>query len=571
MDPSFTNKRDVPKDVFELIDRLYQSYLAQSTAGISPAAIRTAYASWGLQLAQSPGRLMELATYVPMHIGQHLNKMVTESQPASGKDVRFLSESWQWMPWRCFAENFLLAEDWWKKATNNISGLSKHSERVISFISRQWLDALSPTNFVLTNPDLFQETIRSGGQNLARGSYLGWKDCLEKLSNSPIPGVENFIPGKQVAITPGKVVFQNHLIEVIQYAAQTEHVYKEPILIIPAWIMKYYILDLSPHNSMVRWLVSQGHTVFIISWRNPTAEDRHLSMDDYFREGAMAALDVVSKIIPRTKIHLMGYCLGGTLAMITSAAMARMNDKRLRSLTLLAAQGDFTEAGELMLFIDQSELSFLKNMMWRQGYLDTKQMSGSFQMLRSYDLIWSKMIKDYLHGGERSMIDLLAWNADSTRMPYKMHSEYLEKLFLNNDFAAGRFVVEDHHVAAENIRVPSFVVSTEKDHVAPWHSVYKLHLMVGGDLTFVLASGGHNAGIISEPGHIDRSYFIRERKRNSAFLGPHHWLKAATKCDGSWWTAWHEWLIAKSSQKQILAPALDPTLPDAPGSYIFQK
>ena len=313
--------------------------------------------------------------------------------------------------------------------------------------------------------------------------------------------------------------------------------YKEPVLIIPAWIMKYYILDLQPENSLVNWLIQQGHTVFIISWRNPDSKDRNLGIDDYYRLGAMDAIDAVSKAIPKTHIHLMGYCLGGTLAMIAAAAMAKKGDKRIKTLTLLAAQGDFTEAGELLLFITRSEVSFLKSMMWDQGYLDTKQMSGSFQMLRSYDLIWSKMVQDYMHGTQRGMIALLAWNADATRMPYKMHTEYLEKLFLNNDFAEGRFKVEGRHIVAKNIDTPTFVVSTEKDHVAPWKSVYKTHLLINTDLTFVLTNGGHNAGIVSEPGHPGRTYYISERQKDTPYHGPSTWLKQAQIKNGSWWTS----------------------------------
>ncbi|MCL5272779.1 MAG: alpha/beta fold hydrolase, partial [Gammaproteobacteria bacterium] len=311
--------------------------------------------------------------------------------------------------------------------------------------------------------------------------------------------------------------------------------------------------------------------VFIVSWRNPTKEDRNLGLEDYYRLGAMAALDAVSEVRPNTKIHLMGYCLGGTLSMITAAAMAKNHDNRLKSLTLLAAQGDFTEAGELLLFITKSEVSFLKNMMWDQGYLDTKQMAGTFQMLRSYDLIWSKMVQDYMHGTQRGMIALLAWNADATRMPYKMHSEYLEKLFLNNDFAEGRYSVEGKHIVAENIQVPAFVVSTEKDHVAPWKSVYKTHLLINSDITFVLTNGGHNAGIVSEPGHEGRSYHIRERKKDSSYLDPATWLEEAEYETGSWWTAWHKWLVQHSSSEQISAPKLDKMLPDAPGDYVLQK
>jgi polyhydroxyalkanoate synthase len=285
----------------------------------------------------------------------------------------------------------------------------------------------------------------------------------------------------------------------------------------------------------------------------------------------MAAIDAVSNALPNTKIHLMGYCLGGTLAMITAAAMAQNKDHRIKTLSLLAAQGDFTEAGELLLFITRSEVSFLKSMMWDQGYLDTKQMAGTFQMLRSYDLIWSKMVQDYMHGTQRGMIALLAWNADATRMPYKMHSEYLEKLYLNNDFSEGRFTIAGKHIVAENIQTPAFVVSTEKDHVAPWKSVYKTHLMINGDITFVLTHGGHNAGIISEPGHKGRSYLIHERKKDSPYIDPMTWRDEAKEKNGSWWIAWHKWLVKQSSLEQIKPPVMDKKLPDAPGNYVLQK
>lgn len=562
---------DDSEQFFNFIDKLFQANLAKMTAGISPAALVSAGFSWIAQLAQSPGRLMELALYPALHGSDCVNRILCEQQPALGQDVRFQSENWQMLPWRFWAESFLQVEDWWRRATMDVAGVPEHVERTVSFIMRQILDATSPSNFVLTNPDLFAETIRSEGKNIIRGMEIGIKDTLERISGSPPAGVEHFVPGQDVAITPGRVVFRNHLIELIQYEAQTETVYKEPILILPAWIMKYYILDLSPNNSMVKWLVSQGHTVFIVSWRNPGSDDRDLGMDDYYRLGAMAAIDAVTKIIPKTKIHLMGYCIGGTLAMITAAAMAKEDDRRLKSLSLLAAQGDFTEAGELMLFITESEVSFLENMMWDKGYLDTKQMAGSFQMLRTYDLIWSKMVQDYMHGTERGMIDLLAWNADATRMPYKMHSEYLEKLFLNNDFAAGRFTIEGQHVVAENIHLPVFVVSTEKDHVAPWPSVYKIHLMMNGEITFVLASGGHNAGIVSVPGHSRRTYRIHERKRGMPYLSLSQWLDEAKERDGLWWFAWHNWLVEHSVVTQVAPPVLDLSLPPAPGTYVLQK
>lgn len=558
-------------DIFNFIDKIYQAQLAKFTAGISPAALATANFSWGAQLAQAPGTLMQLTLYPLLHATDFFNNLLNHDKPAEGNDVRFHTDSWRVYPWRLWAEQFLHIEDWLLKASDDIPGLSAPVKRIMHFKMRQILDAVSPSNFVLTNPDLFQETLRSNGKNLIRGTELAIQDMIEKLTGAPPAGAENFIPGKQVAITKGKVVFKNHLIELIQYEAQTKTVYKEPILILPAWIMKYYILDLLPHNSLANWLTQQGHTVFIVSWRNPSSKDRNLGLDDYYRLGAMAAIDTVTQLIPKTKIHLMGYCLGGTLAMITAAAMAKNKDDRIKSLSLLAAQGDFSEAGELLLFINKSEVSFLKNMMWQKGYLDTKQMAGTFQMLRSYDLIWSKMVQDYMHGTQRGLIALLAWNADATRMPYKMHSEYLEKLFLNNDFAEGRFSIEGEHIVAENIQIPAFVVSTEKDHVAPWKSVYKTHLLINSDITFVLTNGGHNAGIVSEPGHKDRSYHIRERKKDSTYIDPKTWLKEAATKKGSWWIAWHEWLVKQSNPRLVSPPVLNKKLPDAPGKYVLQK
>lgn len=558
-------------DFFRDFNKLFQANLGKLTSGISPADLGTAWCAWILQLAQSPGHLMKLAFYPNMHAGDLINNIIKYEKICDGKDIRFQKECWNDMPWRWYAENFLLFENWWERATTDIPGLSKRIERKVSFVARQFLDAISPSNFIWTNPELLEATIESGGANVIRGTELAFRHFLSRLSGLPPPGAENFKPGRNVAITPGKIVFKNHLIELIQYEPETKTVFKEPILMIPAWIMKYYILDLSPNNSLVKWLVSKGHTVFMISWRNPGKEDCDLGMDDYYRKGAMSAIDAVSEIIPKVGIHLMGYCLGGTLAMIVTAVMAKNNDKRLKSMSLLAAQGDFTEAGELQLFISASEVSFLENMMWKQGYLDTKQMAGSFQMLRSYDLIWSKIIDDYMNGEERGMIDLLAWNADATRMPYKMHSEYLEKLFLNNDFAGGRFRVEGELAVPKDIQLPTFSVSTIKDHIAPWESVYKIHLMINSDITFVLTSGGHNAGIVSEPHHRNRAYFIQEHKKNESWVGPHRWLESAKINEGSWWPAWHKWLVKQSSPKRVRARTLAANLPAAPGKYVLQK
>lgn len=299
-----------------------------------------------------------------MHYFESLNAVLTgDDESFKVDDLRFKSDSWQYLPWRLNALTFLKAEDWWKQATTAVTGLPKRSERSVAFMAGQIMDALSPSNFIWTNPDLFYETIKSGGYNLIAGSELAVEHALRRMTGAPPPGADKFRPGKEVAVTPGRVVYKNHLIELIQYEAQTKTVYREPILIIPAWIMKYYILDLSPDNSLVRWLVSQGHTVFMVSWRNPDENDRSLGMDEYYKLGSKAAIDKISEILPGRKINLMGYCLGGTLAILTAAALAREEDHRLNSLCLLAAQADFSEAGELMLFISESELAFLKNMM----------------------------------------------------------------------------------------------------------------------------------------------------------------------------------------------------------------
>ena len=278
--------------------------------------------------------------------------------------------------------------------------------------------------------------------NLVRGAQNFVEDWERAVSGKKPVGTEAFQLGRDVALTPGKVIYRNRLIELIQYAPATEKVRPEPILIVPAWIMKYYILDLSPQNSLVRYLTEQGFTVFMISWKNPAPEDRNLGMDDYHKLGVMAAIDAVSAIVPDEPVHAVGYCIGGTLLSIAAAAMARDGDERLKSISLLATQTDFTEAGELMLFINESQLSFLEDMMWEQGFLDTKQMAGTFQLLHSNDLVWSRMIREYLMGERSTMIDLMAWNADATRMPYRMHSEYLRHLFLDNELAEGRYLVD---------------------------------------------------------------------------------------------------------------------------------
>jgi polyhydroxyalkanoate synthase len=357
----------------------------------------------------------------------------------------------------------------------------------------------------------------------------------------------------------------------------TDSVYAEPILIVPAWIMKFYILDLSPGNSMVRYLTERGHTVFVMSWRNETAEHRDIGFDDYRRTGILAALDAVNAITNDAPVHAVGYCLGGTLLSIAAAALARQQPRRLASLTLLAAQTDFTEPGELALFIDDSQVQFLDSMMWDRGYLDAAQMAGAFQLLRSRDLIWSRLVHDYLMGRRTPMTDLMAWNADATRLPYRMHAEYLESLFLRNDLASGHSVADGYPVSLKDIQAPIFAVGTERDHVAPWRSVYEIHALADGEVTFVLASGGHNAGIVSEPGHDHRHFRTSSHSRSDPHIGPDEWLARNVSIEGSCWPEWNRWLVSLSKAERIEPPRYGasekgyPVLGDAPGLFVLER
>lgn len=564
------------------LDKLIRASLSKLTLGISPASVMLIYLDWLSSLALSPGsqaHLLQKALKKQLRLVQWASHSAFDPKAAPciaplPQDRRFNDPAWHQFPYNLLSQSFLLQQQWWYNATTGLRGLSSHHEQAVEFGARQWLDVLSPSNYLLTNPVVLKKTLSSGGTNLVRGIEHWWVDMQNQWLGKKPAGTEDYVLGRDVAVTPGKVVYRNHLIELIQYAPTTKDVHAEPLLIVPAWIMKYYILDLSPNNSLVKYLVGKGHTVFMISWRNPTEEDRDLGMDDYRRQGILESLDVINHLIPNQKIHTIGYCLGGTLLAITASAMARDGDDRLASLTLFAAQTDFREAGELMLFIDEKQLAFLEDLMWSQGVLDTKQMAGAFQILRSNDLVWSRIVNEYLLATRQPMNDLMAWNADATRMPYRMHSEYLRQLFLNNDLAEGRLRVGDRPVTLSDIQVPIFCVGTEWDHVAPWRSTYKLHLLSDApEVTFLLTNGGHNAGIVSPPEHPRRHYRIATTREGDPYIDPDTWLEKTPPQAGSWWPAWQEWLAERSRQR-IPAPNIGsadyPPLEDAPGSYVKQ-
>ncbi|TAK78886.1 MAG: alpha/beta fold hydrolase, partial [Gammaproteobacteria bacterium] len=440
----------------EALDHSLQAGIARLTGGISPAALLLAFFDWRSHLLIHPAKQLELMTLFQDNFWQgmqrylcHLSGDTSEEHTALSQpqDKRFKDQDWQKFPYSFIYQSFLSMQNWWHAAATNVHGVSQHHEEVVDFTIRQILDMLSPSNSPFTNPEIQRAASEQKGENFVRGGENFLDDLRRYQSDEPPAGAENFVIGKNIAVTKGKVIYRNRLIELIQYAPKTDKVYAEPILITPAWIMKYYILDLTPKHSLVKYLVKKGHTVFMISWKNPKKKDRDLSMEDYLDLGIMSALEVISAVVPQQKIHLVGYCLGGTLAAIATAAMARDNDNRLASMTLFAAQTDFTEPGELGLFIDESQIAFLENLMLEKGYLDTHQMAGAFQMLRSNDLVWSRLIHDYLLGNRKPLTDLMAWNADATRLPYKMHSEYLRHLFLNNALAEGKYLVKGKPIA----------------------------------------------------------------------------------------------------------------------------
>jgi polyhydroxyalkanoate synthase len=574
----------VGKPSLEDIDRILRAAQAKATFGISPAAVAAARLDWLVHLAHSPAKWLSLALEA-MASSARLMKFAGETlcgQPGEAPivppehDARFDGEAWQKWPYNLLAQGFLLSEAWWDSATKGVRGVTARHEEQVNFMTRQWLDRIAPSNFPWTNPVVVERTIQEHGMNFVRGAENYLEDLHRLVAKDGPVGVDDYRVGSNLAVTPGQVVYRNELIELIQYAPSTGTVRAEPVLIVPAWIMKYYILDLSPANSMVKYLVDHGHTVFMISWVNPTEEHRDFGMEDYRRLGVMAAIDAVSTIVPDRKVHAVGYCLGGTILSIAAAAMARDGDERLRTMSLLAAQTDFSEAGELMLFIDESELVYLEDLMWQQGYLDAKQMAGAFQLLRSNDLIWSQIVRQYMLGERSGMNDLMAWNADQTRMPYRMHSEYLRSLFLENRLSRGRYAVDGRAVSLRDIRLPIFAVGTQRDHIAPWQSVYKIRLLADTEVTFALTSGGHNAGIVSEPGHPGRRYQQTTMAEKAPYLPPEEWVQTAPFKEGSWWPGWHKWLAAHNGTMvkppQMGAPNQGlPPLCDAPGTYVFQK
>ena len=562
------------------IDRLLHAGTARLTGGVSLIGLGLAWFDWASHLLTSPGRQAELMRNASVDVMRQFDSIVGELSGQSHTtameyaDRRFNSPNWKKPPYSILVQNFRAVEQWWDEAFK-IHGVSGRHQALLAFLARQYLDIFSPTNGFLTNPDIVRRTVETNGVNL----FNGWLNAIDDVAASALAKEKSRKAqissiGNEVATSKGAVVARTRIAEIIQYTPTTSKVHQEPIVIVPAWIMKYYILDLSKQNSLVRYLVDQGFTVFMVSWKNPDQEDRDVSLDDYRTLGVLAAIDAAIKITGAEKVHGTGYCLGGTLLAIAAAAMARDGDRRLKTLSLFASQIDFHDAGELRLFINDSQLALIEDMMWMHGYLKAEEMAGAFHILRSNDLIWSRLINSYAMGEREKPLDIMLWSDDSTRMPYRMHSEYLRQLYLENRLAEGAMIVDGHPITLRAIAIPIFLVGTEWDHVAPWRSVFKLHLMTERDVTFVLTNGGHNAGIVSEPGHSGRYYRIATQKASGAYIDPDTWLEVAEYKIGSWWPEWALWLNENSPNKTeppTLGSPLNgyPIIGPAPGEFVL--
>ena len=573
------------------LDQNLRALGAKLSGGLSPAALAVAGTDWMLHAAASPALRLDLAADAMVKtqaLAQYaLSAMAAPDAaipPAQSllQDKRFAGAAWSRWPYNVMAQGFLMAEDWWDRAIADAPGLTGDHKAKARFHTRQVLGAACPANNPALNPEVLEATVSESGDNLRRG-FVNWiNDLAAQHGSLRENGDEGFKVGQDLACTPGAVVYRNHLFELIQYAPTTDTVQAEPILITPAWIMKYYILDLSPHNSMVRWLTDQGFTVFMMSWRNPGAEDRDIGFDDYRRHGVMNAITAALDVSGAERLHAVGYCLGGTLLSVATSAMARDGDDRLASLTLLAAQLDFSDPGELQLFIGESEVAMLESIMDQAGYLDSRQMAGAFNMLRSNDLVWSRLVREYFLGLPKGRVDMMAWNADTTRMPAAMHSEYLRGFYMENAFANGRWRVEGRPVSFTDVCAPVFAVGAEKDHVAPWRSVYKLRRLADTEVTFALTNGGHNGGIVSEPGHPRRRHRVATHQDLDRFESPDEWVERAPVIEANWWESWRNWLIARGAHATVAARPLrrarrplnnqvaaDQAPPAAPGAYVM--
>ena len=570
-------------DIAERSQRLVAEFLARSRGegGIGmgdPMAVGAAFFEMTARLMSDPARLVRMQMSLwndYLRLLQHAtermlgNNAPPVAEPAS-EDRRFRDQAWSDNALFDFIkQSYLLTARSIQSAVREVEGLDERTARKVDFYTRQFVDALAPSNFVLTNPEVLRATIESRGENLVNGL----KNLLDDLERGKgqlhisMTDMAAFKIGENVAATPGKVVYQNDLIQLIQYAPTTATVKKRPLLIMPPWINKFYILDLRPKNSFIRWAVAQGHTVFVVSWVNPDERLAAKNFEDYMREGPLAALDAIEQATGEGTANVIGYCLGGTLLASTLAYMTARRDNRIKSATYFVTMVDFKEAGELSVFIDEEQLQALDRRMSKKGYLEARDMHTTFNMLRANDLIWSFVVNNYLLGKQAFPFDLLYWNADSTRMPAAMHSFYLRNMYQENLLAKpGGIALGGVPLDLRKIKTPSFLLSTREDHIAPWRSTYAATQLYSGPVKFVLAASGHIAGVVNPPGS-KYGHWVNDKNPPS----PEEWLAGARQVPDSWWPEWERWVSQYAGGE---VPARHPgdgkltPIEDAPGSYV---
>jgi polyhydroxyalkanoate synthase subunit PhaC len=543
-----------------------------------------------MQLAQNamadPARLMQLgyvwfndAAQLWQQSFQKYMDAPTQATPQVAKapqDKRFADESWEHNAlFDYIKQQYLMTASWMQDVVTSLDdGDDQHRKKKLSFYTQQWLDAMAPTNFMITNPEVLKAALDSDGETILRGLENLRKDFERGKGKLAISTTDNkaFELGKNLAATEGKVVFQNELFQLLQYKAVTKTVHDTPLLLIPAWINKFYIFDMQQKNSYVQWLTEQGYSVFVVSWVNPDERLKHKQFEDYMTEGLLKALEVTRAIAGAKQVSCVGYCLGGTLLACTLAYLhAKGQQDIVKSATYLTTMIDFSDPGELGVFIDEEQIQALEAKMDRRGYLDGSEMSTTFSLLRPNNMIWSFVINNYLLGKEPFPFDLLYWNADCTRMPATTHSFYLRNLYLQNKLAKGELVLAGQKIDVTRITTPSYILSTREDHIAPWMSTYQSTQLYSGEITFVLAGSGHIAGVINPPAKKKYGYWLNQKTKGAT---PQQWLASAKEQEGSWWTHWNAWQKHYSASQK---PALDygnkdyPILEDAPGSYVLVK
>jgi polyhydroxyalkanoate synthase len=497
------------------------------------------------------------------------------AEPAKG-DKRFNDPAWKdEVVFDYLKQSYLLTARWLQGTIKEVEGVDDKTAKKVDFYTRQFIDAMSPSNFAMTNPQVVKATVESKGENLLKGLQNLLTDLERGKGTLAIrqTDMKAFKVGGNVATSPGKVVYQNKVMQLLQYAPATEQVWQMPLLIVPPWINKFYILDLKPENSFIKWATEQGYTVFVISWVNPDEHLTSLVFEDYMKLGPLAALDAIEQATGEKKISAIGYCIGGTLMATTLAYMAARGDDRIAACTFFTAQVDFTEPGELGVFIDEDQLASVEEMMSKKGYLEGSEMATTFNMLRANDLIWSFVVNNYLMGKDPFPFDLLYWNSDSTRMPAKMHSFYLRNMYMQNKLVEpGGIEIDGTPIDLSKIKIPCYFISTIEDHIAPWRSTYMGARVFGGPTRFVLGGSGHIAGIVNPPVANKYGFWVNSAPKLAETA--EDWFQGAQQHTGSWWTDWQAWVTAFDADQ---VPPRDPTkgklkaLEDAPGSYVKSR